>query len=63
MTADYLKEEGLEVSSSKTVAIVFTRRFMGKYSLTITDKKIPFVSEHSQLGATTDRGRMWTPHI
>lgn len=63
MTAEYLKEEGLEVTSSKTAAVAFTRRSMGKYSLTITGQKILFVSEHSHLGATRDRGRMWTPHI
>lgn len=63
MTAEYLKEQGFEVLTSKAAAIAFTRRYMDMYFLTINERKVPFVRIHSFLGVTIYRRITWTPHI
>lgn len=63
ITHKYLIERALQISTSKSAAITFSRKLMDRYPITICGEKIPYVRKHTLLGITLDRGLTWTPHV
>lgn len=59
----FLVARGLEISTTKSAAIAFTKRDVTLYELSVRRIPIPYVANQNILGLTFDRILTWTPHI
>jgi len=61
---NWCKEWGITINSSKTIAILFTKKRNIKYpDLSINNNLIPFVSSYNFLGFIFDEHLTWKEHI
>lgn len=62
-TLMYLRRQGLEISTSKSATLAFTRKPMMCYPVKIEGAVIPCVTHHKFLGVTIDRDLSWSKHV